>query len=325
MSQGTATEYNVINNRMDQLDILTLCSPAETPFFTSAPKYRKVRSDIFEYYADNIDAVSLDTIGDGQDVVTFDNKAKNRSVIQQRVQIQYQSWKVSRGQQEDADPAGVSDEVGRSKMLATLALKRNVEAALCSDQEAIWTGEEKGNKFRGLGAFIDETNKNIPENVRLSANGKQTTTNITETAFRKVLQAAYEGTGNANAKFRLFAMPELQNAITNFSRFNSESNNILQAQLLTSSSEVKCSVRIYNSDWGIVAVVPTLFAGYQANGGAPANNTRGYLINMDYVAVSLNKNLWSEEYNDNGGGRRGAVWFKGTLINKCPKAMGKFI
>ena len=46
------------------------------------------------------------------------------------------------------EPGTVSDEVGRNKMLATLALKRNVEAALCSDQEAIWTGEEKGNKFR---------------------------------------------------------------------------------------------------------------------------------------------------------------------------------
>ena len=76
MSQGTATEYNVINNKMDQLDILTLCSPAETPFFTSAPKYRKVRSDIFEYYADNIDAVSLDTIGDGEDVVAFEIRQK---------------------------------------------------------------------------------------------------------------------------------------------------------------------------------------------------------------------------------------------------------
>lgn len=320
-----AREYDPINNRMDQLDILTLCSPAETPLFTSVPKYRKVRSDVFEYYGDNLDDVNISTIADGRDVDGFADKTKNRTKIQQRTQKQFSAWKVSRGQQKDADPAGVTDEVSRAKMLATLELKRNMEASLCSDQEAEWVSDDLGNHMRCLGKFLDETNENIPENLRMSADAKASTSTLSETSFRKVLQAAYEGTGNANAKFRLFAMPELQNAITGFSRTSSDTNNILQAQMLSGAREITCSVKVYNSDYGIALVVPTLFHGYKSDGTRDANAKKlGYLCNMDYLAISFNENLWNEEYPDLGGGRRGAVWVKYALINKCPKAMGKF-
>lgn len=324
MAQGT--EYNVINNRMDKLDILTLCDPTSTPIFSTARKYRKVRSDVFEYYADNLDDVSTDTIADGRDVDEFDNKAKNRTVIQQRTQIQNRAWKVSRGQQNDADPAGVKDEVGRAKMLSAIELKRDIEAAIGSDQEAEWVDEKAGNHMRGLGKFLDADNENIPQNARMSAAAKATTSALNEKSFGAVLQAAYEGTGNANAKFKLFAMPALQRAITGFSRTNGESNNILRTTLVAGSKKIECSVKIYESDFGIVVVIPDLFLG-MTNGGklTDAIRGRGYLLDMDKFSISLNQDVWSEEYPDLGGGRRGATWAKYTIINECPKAMGKFV
>lgn len=320
------TEYNTINNRLDKLDILTLCDPAETPVFSSTSKYRKVRSDIFEYHADSLDGIKLSTIADGRDVESFDNKAKNRTVIQQRTQIQNRTWKVSRGQEKDSDPAGVKDEVGRARMLASIELKRDIEAAICSDQEAEWVDEKTGNHMRGLGKFLDETNANIPANARMPAASKAVTDNLTESAFRAVLQSAYEGTGNANAKYRLFAGPALQNKITGFSRTSSETNNILQAQMAAGSREITCSVKIYNSDWGVVAVVPDLFLGYTDGASiSDATRARGYLVDMQHLALSLNQDIWNEDYPDLGGGKRGAVWAKYTLINKCPKAMAKFV
>lgn len=324
-----ATEYSEIsaiaNKKTDQLDIITLVEPAETPIFTSAQKYRKVNSSVFEYYADSLDDVSLDTVADGKDVDDFGNKTEHRVKIQQRTQIQNKTWKVSRGLQEDTDTAGVKDEVQRAKMLCAIELKRNIEAAIGSDQEAGFS-EDSGNKMRALGAFLDEANDLIPTPVRMKEGAKAVTNGLTESAFRKVLQTAYEATGNSKGKYRLFAGPELQNAITGFSRTNAESGNILAAQLMAGSKEITCSVQIYNSDFGTVFIIPSMFLGYASNGGlTDAVRGRGYLVDMDNFAISFNKNLWDEEYEDRGGGRRGAVWAKYTIINKCPKAMGKFV
>ena len=318
-------EYNVVNNKMDQLDILTLSEPAETPVFTSAKKYRKVRSPLFEYYTDSLEDITLDTFADGKDVESFENKAKNRAKIEQRTQIQNRTWKVSRGQQEDTDTAGVPDEVARAKMICALELKRDMEASICSDQD-IGFGEDTGGRFRALGKFLDDANTNIPTNARMKAAAKANTADLTETTFRQVLQAVYEASGNANGKFRLFAGPSLQNAITNFSRMSSTEGNILSAQLVAGAKEITCSVKIYNSDFGIVAIIPTLFNG-RANGlGVDETvQNRGYLLDMDKFDISLCKNLWAEEYEDRGGGRRGAVWSKYTILHRNPKGGAKFV
>ena len=317
-------EYNVINNKMDQLDILTLSEPAETPVFTSAKKYRKVRSPLFEYYTDSLEDVKLTTVADGVDVESFDNKAKNRAKIEQRTQIQNRTWKVSRGQQEDTDTAGVPDEVARAKMICALELKRDMEASICSDQN-LGDVDAEGGKFRALGKFLDATNTTIPVNARMKAGAQAITENLTETTFRQVLQTVYEASGNANGKFRLFAGPSLQNAITNFSRMSSTEGNILSAQLVAGAKEITCSVKIYNSDFGIVAIIPTLFNARQAGlGVTSAVQCRGYLLDMDKFDISLCKNLWAEEYEDRGGGRRGAVWSKYTIIHRNPKCGAKF-
>ena len=318
-------QYNTINNRESKLDILTLCDPTETPLYSTLPKEVKVRSDVFEYYADRLKKPSRQTIADGKDVETFDNKAENRVRIQQRVQIMNNTWQVSRGQEKDADVAGVKDEVSRAKMISSLELKRSIESVLGSDQEAAWIDENQGSHIRGLGKFADSTNTNIPESVRALETSAGSTDTLTETGFRTIIQSLFEVGGNASGDYKLFAAPSLQNRITGFSRTSDEQGNILMAQRLAGATEITSAVRIYNSDWGRITIIPDLFLGLDENGDiTDASRKRGFLFETKNAALAFNEDLWAEEYEDKGGGRRGAVWAKFTLIQKMPRAMASF-
>lgn len=319
------TQYNTINNRETKLDILTLCDVTDTPLVSTLSKGFKIHSPIFEYYADRLKKPSRKTIGDGVDVDNFENKAKNRVVIQQRVQIMNEPWIVSKGQERDSDPAGVKNEVSRAKMISALELKRNMEASIGSDQEAVMLNEEQGNRFRGLGAFADSENENIPKTVRALAASTASTSTLNETAFRKVIQSVYEACGNPKGEYRLFAGPALQNKITGFSRTSDEESNILRAMRPAGSETIDCAVRIYNSDWGRIVIIPDLFLGMSESGDVDDNSrARGYLFDPKNVQLSFNEDLYSEEYPDLGGGKRGAIWSKFTLIQKMPRAMAMF-
>ena len=165
--------------------------PAETPLYASLKKEFKVRSPEFFYYADRLEKPSRKTIADGIDVKDFDNKAKNRVRISQRVQLQKRSWIVSRGQQDDADPAGVTDEVSVAKSRSGLELRRDIESVIGSSQEAEFVDAEQGDHLRGLGKFAAPDNENIPESVRALSGSVAATSSLNETGFRKVIQSVY--------------------------------------------------------------------------------------------------------------------------------------
>lgn len=318
-------QYNTINNRETKLDLLSVIDPAETPLYASLKKEFRVRSPEFFYYADRLEKPSRKTIADGIDVKDFDNKAKNRVRISQRVQLQKRSWIVSRGQQDDADPAGVADEVSAAKSRSGLELRRDIESVIGSSQEAEFVDAEQGDHLRGLGKFADPDNENIPESVRALSGSVAVTSSLNETGFRKVIQSVYEATGNPKGDFKLYAGPELQNKITGFSRTSDEQNNILRSERIAGSGVIDCAVRIYNSDWGRVIVVPDLFLGLGEDGEiSDTSRARGYMFDSSNVSLSFNKDIWDEEYPDLGAGRRGAVWAKFTLINKMPRAMAMF-
>lgn len=319
------TQYNTINNRESKLDIITLFSPSTTPMFSSLPRHTRIRNNIFEYFADTLNKPSRRTIADGKDVNTFDNKAKNRVKIQNRVQIMNRPWIVSRGQEKDADPAGVKDEIARARMIASLELKTDIESVIASDQRAEWVNGEEGDHTRGFISFADPANSDIPESVRAVAAQKATTSSLSETNFRKVIQSIYEGGGNPDGQYTLFAQPELQNKITGFSRISDETNGVLRAVRMSGDEKIDCAVRIYNSDWGMVVVVGDLFVGLPEDGIATnAARRSGILLPKNSVALSFNEDLWNQDYPDLGGGKRGAVWAKFATIAKTPRAMGSF-
>lgn len=319
------TQYNTINNRESKLDILTLVSPSQTPMFASLPRHTRIRNEVFEYFADSLQKPNRRTIADGKDVSFFDNKAKNRVMIQNRVQIMNRPWIVSRGQEKDADPAGVKDEIARARMVSSIELKTDIESVIGSMQIAEFVDGDQGCHTRGFLSFADPDNSDIPASVRATAASKASTQTLSETNFRKVIQAIFEENGNPDGDFTLFAQPELQNKITGFSRVSDETDGILRSVRYAGEEEIKCAVRIYRSDWGVVTVVPDLFLGLPENGVATADSRKsGVLLSKKTVALSFNEDLWNQDYPDLGGGKRGAVWAKFATIAKNPKAMGSF-
>ena len=80
-----------------------------------------------------------------------------------------------------------------------------------------------------------------------------------------------------------------------------------------------------------MTVVPDLFNGCATAANetavfAPTNQSRarGYVIDPELVGIGYYIGMQSEEFPDQGGGRRGAVESTLTLMIKNPKGLGKF-
>src|SRR5690606_7888105 len=198
-----ATSYDTVGNREDLTDIISLVAPERTPLYSTLPKSAAPKALYQEWQVDGLDAPTFPGVVDGTDQTTFDNKAKNRARVGNRVQEFREPYMVTRLQQ-DVATAGVPDEYGRSKSRAVLDLRLDIEACLGSDQDIQVGSGSQESKLRALGKWIDSSNTDIPEVARTPSTSIGTTSSLTETTFNAVLQSAYEASGSAS-NYMLYA------------------------------------------------------------------------------------------------------------------------
>ncbi len=324
-----ADQYNTKNNKPHWLDILTMVEPESTPLYSTLAKAIKPRNLEFTYFVDKLGAVGIGTIADGVGVTDFTNRAADRAPIVQYVQEQQENWSVSRGQRDDADPAGVTDEVKTQKMKAMLALRIKIERSIGSDQEGKYVDATSGHHMHALGSFLNPENAKIPEFARIQAGSIAQTDTLTEENFRAVLQSVYDACGDAGAGYELHAGSVLQTKVTNFMRMADTGDNFLRvAQVGGASDEIKATVSLYRGDFGFVKIIPNPHLGFGDSDTSPTDKSksRGYLLNTKYLALNFCKDLYSQDLPDvDGSGSRGIVWAKYSLIHKMPKTSGKFI
>jgi len=321
----SATSFDTVGNREDILDIIATVDPEVTPMFSSLPKLRGPKALNLEWQADELTLPTFPGIADGTDQAVFDDKAKDRVRIGNRIQIIRRSYGVSQ-LQEMVETAGAPSEFARSKSKAMTELNTDIESALGSDNEEQIGSGTQGDKLRGFGKWIDDTNTNIPAGIRTPTASIGTTSTLTEATLNAVIQSTYEQSGKTQA-FRLFSGPTLQNKITNFARAEG-TTTATPLQVITDSTTKTLifSITMYVSDFGTIQVIPDLFLG-RTDGGdiTPTVRERGYLINPEMVNVSMMENPTSFELENQGGGRRGFAELIGTLCVKNPKGLGKFV
>ncbi len=321
-----ATSFDTVGNREDILDIISTVDPEVTPMFSSLPKLRGPKALLLEWQADELTLPSgFDGIPDGTDQSVFDDKAKDRVRIGNRIQIIRRSYGVSQ-LQEMVETAGAPSEFARSKSKAMTELNTDIESVLGSDKEQAIGSGTVGDQMRGFGAWINDTNVNIPEGIRTPTASIGTTSSLVESSFNSVIQSTYEQSGKTQS-FRLFAGPTLQNKITNFTRAEG-SSTATPLQVVTDSTTKKLvfSITMYDSDFGTIMIIPDLFLGRVNNGDITTQvRERGYLLNPEMVNISMMENPTSFELENQGGGRRGFAELIGTLCVKNPKGLGKFV
>ena len=331
-----ATTYNLVGVREDLTDFLTILEPEDCPKTSMFAKTVRPRQQFQEWQMDTLSAPYFPGKLEGQDYATFQNKAANRGRVGNFVQTFARTWMVSR-LAEAADVAGVSNEVANAKVKAAREIKRDIESAIGSDNEMQQDNGSVPYLFRGLGKWILATaqaTNPVPASY-LTPSGSidaTATASLTEDTFNGVFQSIYEQNGGKR-NYNLFAGPNLKRAISKFQRATGSSGTTQTYQVIQDAKdhEISLNVEIYDGDFHRVTVIADLM-----NGVATAANesgvfastnqsrARGYVIDPELVGLGYYIGMQSEEFPDQGGGRRGAVESTLTLMVKNPKGLGAF-
>ena len=324
-----ATSYNVAGNREQILDVLTILEPEETPVVSMAKKL-PASATFVEWQTDNLSAPTFDGVGEGEDVSSFSNKVINRTKLGNYVQKFRREWMVS-DIQELVNTAGVSSEVANSEAKSMRELKRDLESAICSTQDRqAEAGSGTPYKTRGLGKWLANGGtagaapSDLPAAYQLPSASLDSTATVLESHFNAVVQSRYETVGNAGARLTLIAAPDLKAQISNFTRADTSSNDSTYSVTQDATTkQVTLSVNVYDGDFGLVNIVPSLF-NTRTSGSNTIDDDWGYLIDPELIGLFVLKAESNTELENQGGGRRGYTDVIAGLACFNPLGFGVF-
>jgi hypothetical protein len=243
--------YSATANREDLSNTIYNIDPFDTPFMSAAGR-RNVKNRIFDWQTESLPA--LDTANAKEEGFELSRSAATATVrVSNTTQISSRDATVS-GSQESADAAGKRSEMAHQMALVSKALKRDMEAILCSNQARV-AGNDSGTarKTRALEHWIS-TNvgaggtsyANAASETAALTDGS-TSVALTETIFNDILQTAY--TNGAEPKVVL-VRPAIKRKISSFTGRSG-------SQIAVSKVEAVNTVDIYRSDFGDVKILPS--------------------------------------------------------------------
>jgi hypothetical protein len=306
---------SAISNREDLSNELTLLAPEETPLLSLCAK-GKSSGTFNEWTADVLSAPSTAGISEGTDVTSFDDKFASRARLGNYTQIFRRDYIVSNLQQavSSVGPANVAQAEAKSMR----ELKRDVEAAICSDNDrTVENGAGTPYALRGLGNWLSSSGpSDVPAAYRTPSASIQLSA-PNETTFNDIIASIYTVNGEAN-NLTLIAGVALRKVISNFTRSSGaqESEYVYRVNQDAAAKKVTHAVTLYESDFGIVNVI-------NANPACLPNQNRGYVVNPKYLGFNTLIPMGSTRLENQGGGERGFVDMVGTLVCKHPGAHGK--
>ena len=306
---------SAISNREDLSNELTLLAPEETPLLSLCAK-GKASGTFSEWTADVLSAPSTAGISEGTDVTAFDDKFASRARLGNYTQIFRRDYIVSNLQQavNSVGPANVAQAEAKSMR----ELKRDVEAAICSDNDrSVENGAGTPYALRGLGDWLDSAGpSDVPAAYRTPSASIQLSA-PNETTFNDIIASIYTVNGEAN-NLTLIAGVALRKVISNFTRSSGTvaSEAVYRVNQDATAKKVTHAVTVYESDFGIVNVI-------NGNPSCMPAATRGYVVNPKYLGFNSLIPMGSTRLENQGGGERGFVDMVGTLVCKHPGAHGK--
>ena len=320
-AQKTGTG-SAISNREDLSNELTLLAPEETPLLSIASKGR-ASGTYSEWTADKLATPVTTGISEGSDVTSFSDKFADRARLGNYVQIFRRDYLVSNLQNavSSVGPANVA----QAEAKCMRELKRDVEAAICSDNDlTVENGAGTPYALRGLGKWLTPAATasltGVPTAYQTPTDSVQTGgATLTESAFNTIIGSIFTENGEANS-LTCIAGVALRKAISNFTRNDggASNENIYMVTQDAVAKKVTLSVNLYDSDFGIVNIV-------NGNPSCMPATSRGYVVNPKYLGFNTLIPMGATRLENQGGGERGFVDMTGTLVVKHPRAHGKII
>ena len=306
---------SAISNREDLSNELTLLAPEETPLLSLCAK-GKASGTFSEWTADVLSAPSTAGISEGTDVTAFDDKFASRARLGNYTQIFRRDYIVSNLQQavSSVGPANVAQAEAKSMR----ELKRDVEAAICSDNDrSVENGAGTPYALRGLGDWLDSAGpSDVPVAYRTPSASIQLSS-PNETTFNDIIASIYTVNGESN-NLTLIAGVALRKVISNFTRSSAAATSeaVYTVNQDATAKKVTHAVTLYDSDFGLVNIIT-------GNPACMPNQNRGYVVNPKYIGFDTYIPMGSTRLENQGAGERGYVDMVGTLVCKHPGAHGK--
>ena len=242
LTANTLATYETTGNREDLSDIIYMVDPTDTPMLTSIGE-KDATAVLHEWQTISLDTASASNAVLEGDEATID-AANTTSRPSNTCQI---SDKVARvtGTQRAVNSAGRDDELDFQVYLKTLALRRDIDAAL-SQNNAEVTGDD--TTARKLGGFETWTATNVSRGTSgalTTGNGNTAPTDGTQRAFTETLLKAVLKLGWDNgANFDLILLGSFNKQA--MSTFTGNATRMVGAE----DQALYASIDVYKSDFG---------------------------------------------------------------------------
>jgi hypothetical protein len=267
MSQGLV--HPAVGLREDLADVISVVDAKNTPVSSMAKKGADLTNgSVFSWQADSYNDPSFDGVLTNADVSTFADPAANRALLSGRAQKFRRSIKVDDFAQNVDNVAGVGKkkEMARGVSRSLVEIARDLESAICSDNDSQEQAGATPFKTRGLGSWIGGTTTDlpIPAAYQTPAGSINNTamSSLTEANVQSMLQSIYTVTGQINTMV-LVCGPELKRKFTEFTRFatGSDSAQELSIRTFTQPTEARkitAKVDTFEGDFGTISLLPSL-------------------------------------------------------------------
>lgn len=324
-------------NREELADFISIIEPEVTPV-TSAISKGSTNSVFTEWLCEDLSPAKVASTAEGHDSSSWFNKSENRARLGNYIHISKREFGVSDIQQA-VDQAGIDSEIDHAKSKSVRELKRDIEAVVCGAQDR---GNSSGAyASRGLFDWIDSAGpSDVPADYRARAGAisdgddASGSADMTEGQLNTVLQTLFEVSGEKKSYMGVMS-PIVVDIIDNFTRVEASGKTRYQVNEQAGSKTINMEVKTFNSSFGIINIVPSVFLGGTNSGAenASAEDTlaftndddSGLILDTDLLELKFLDAMHTETFEDRGGGPRGHAKAVYTLCVKNPKANGKIL
>lgn len=288
-------------NREDLLDLITNLSPWDTPFYSSAPKV-DCKHTTHEWLIDSLSATATGGAFEGGGFSAEATIARTR--LLNNTQIFRRDIAVA-DTQRAVNPAGIRDEYEYQVMKATKEIARNIEARIFAVSATVVssTGATGAARtFTGLRGFALQSGS-ISGTITVAG-----VTDLHETMFT-----------NGSDPDTLYVSPGVKADFTTalFASTNARSINLSQGE-----RKIIQNVDVFESDFGLLAVVPDRFipqgSTTDASGGFAA-----FLVERARAKIATLRPVKHVPLGKDGDATRGIVVGELTLQIDHPSAHGQ--
>jgi hypothetical protein len=282
---GTLSSYDVTGNREDLIDQIFDISPTDCPVQVAIGK-SKAKSTKHEWQTDSLSTADADNAQiEGNEYTYAEPDPTTR--VGNYTQIFRKTIKVT-GTQEAVDKAGRSSEIGYQAAKRAKEIKRDLEAAITSNNASVAGNDGTPRKLGGLRAWL-ETNTSVAGSDGGYNSGTGLVDAATNSTQRDLTKALLDGVIKScftnGAELKMLSVGPHNKQV--FSTFMSDTN---VAQLRTNvtgngKTTIVGGVDVYKSDFGDLMV--------RANRFQPERNA--YLIDPSHASVAVLRKMKIEK------------------------------